>query len=125
MTQREKPALVGNAGDEQQVRRGKETERARQERELNDLRAVLRMPEGRRFIWRLLDEANVFASAFSENPAVMAFLEGRRDFGTRLIALVNDANDNALIELMLEAQKAKRNQAPPPSGETSEDNDAG
>lgn len=50
----------------------------------NDLAVVLGTPEGRRFVWRLLQESNVFGPAASD-PGQMPWLEGRRSIGADLM----------------------------------------
>lgn len=60
MTER---ALVANAASAKQVKNAGRKENDRRARELDDLRAVMTMPEGRRLIWRLLGFCG-----FGENP---------------------------------------------------------
>jgi hypothetical protein len=45
-------------------------------------------PRGRRFVWRQLAAAGVFQSSFDPTAMNMAFNEGRRSEGLRLLALV-------------------------------------
>lgn len=56
-------------------------EKRKRERELSDLRAILSIPEGRRFIWRILEDARVFASCYDRHNGDMSFYEGKRDLG--------------------------------------------
>lgn len=53
-------------------------ERDAARRDLEDLKAVLSMPQGRRFVWRQLEKGGVFASVFSANGSQMCMNEGRR-----------------------------------------------
>jgi hypothetical protein len=48
-----------------------------QNRELNDLNVVLKISEGRRFIWRFLSAAKLFESGFCEDPNRLYFDEGQ------------------------------------------------
>lgn len=57
-------ALVQNAGSGKQVKNAERKEKDRRARELDDLRAVMTLPEGRRLIWRLLGFCG-----FGENPS--------------------------------------------------------
>lgn len=63
------------------------TEKEMQEALDQDLRYILERPEGRRFIWRLIDEeALVHAQSYSgEATHATAFAEGRRYVGLRLV----------------------------------------
>lgn len=58
-----------------------EREKKRRERDLSDLRKLLNLAEGRRFVWRILEEARVFASCYDNHNGNMAWKEGRRDLG--------------------------------------------
>lgn len=46
-----KRALVGNAGDEEQQAKAKETQKAEEIRRESDLATVCATPQGRRFVW--------------------------------------------------------------------------
>ena len=43
---------------------------------------------GRRFVWRLMDQAGTFRSVFNPNSMAMAFAEGNRNTGLRILAMV-------------------------------------
>lgn len=101
----EKKALVGNAGDEQQVASAVGKERRIRTRELNDVRAVLATEEGRRFLWRLMGQCKVFESVKAGDDAMTNYNVGRQDIGHFVMAEVAEARPNALIEMMIEAQK--------------------
>jgi hypothetical protein len=58
-----------------------ERNRRRRDRELNDLKKVLSLAEGRRLIWRILSEAGIFRTSFNSNALHMAFNEGGRNLG--------------------------------------------
>lgn len=52
-------------------------------------RAALQTPEGRAFVWWLLEEAGIFRTTFvSGSPDQTAFAEGRRSLGLQLLARV-------------------------------------
>lgn len=71
-------------------RRAQEAKQARQDRDLeeDDIRWLLSSRKGRRIVWRLLDQAGVFRSTFNTNSMQMAFAEGNRNLGLRLLAIV-------------------------------------
>lgn len=78
-----------------------EEERLRK-RALNDLRKILGIPEGRRFIWGELSDAGIFRGSFSANASQTAFSEGQRDRGLSLLARVNEADQNAFARMQSE-----------------------
>ena len=57
----------------------------RRERELDDLKKILKIPEGRRFVLRVLGEAGMFHASFSLNSMQTSFNEGKRDIGLWLM----------------------------------------
>lgn len=114
MSSRRPKALVGNAADDTQVRRGKETERQREEREANDLGVVLSTVEGRRFLWRVMAKCRTYESVFSTDPGIMAFMAGRQDLGHWLFGMVTETDPRAMLTMMTEAGKVEAAQPDPP-----------
>lgn len=74
----------------------------RRSREIDDLQKVLRSPEGRRFVWRVLSEAGVFKASFSLNSMQTSFNEGKRDVGIWLMSDVDRAEPNAYAQMQRE-----------------------
>lgn len=96
-------ALVKNAADPEQVKQAAQKEKTGRARDLNDLRAVLAMREGRRYTWRQLSDCGVFRSSFTGNSTTF-FNEGRRDVGLRLLADVMEAQPEAFLLMQQEAK---------------------
>lgn len=73
---------------EEGVRAGTKSAQMLTEEEEADLKAILKTPSGRRFVWRVLAEARLFQTTYTMPYAgaelQMAFLEGRKQFGYRL-----------------------------------------
>lgn len=81
---------------------------AKQRRELDDLRAVLSLPEGRRWLWRVLEQTAAFRASYdAESPIRMAFAEGRRSTGLWLLAEISQADHTAIADLMTETWTAQ------------------
>lgn len=75
----------------------------RRSRDVNDLRKVLAIPEGRRYIWKLWGLTGVFRSSYTPKDANMtAFREGQRDVGLALLQDINDASPTALSQMRSE-----------------------
>jgi hypothetical protein len=102
-------ALVGNAGDRQQIRKAKKEERERRVHELHDLRTVLATVSGRRVLWRLLDHCGVFRSIWHPS-ALIHFNEGKRDTGLWLMGEIAAADESAFLRMMAEGRVPE----PPP-----------
>lgn len=62
-----------------------QAQHVKQEQEKADLKYLMSLPQGRRFIWRLLEEAGVFRTSFSTDALEMAFREGCRNQGLKMM----------------------------------------
>lgn len=78
------------------------------ETEESDLKWLLSSKRGRRIVWNLLDRAGVFRLSFNTNAMTMAFQEGTRNEGLRLLAMINTHAPEA-YQAMIEEQKDERN----------------
>lgn len=63
-----------------------------------DLRALLALPGGRRFLVRLLTQAGLYSSSYAESPTATAYNEGRRSVA---IALMVEAQRVAVDKYLL------------------------
>ena len=75
-----------------QERAKSETEtRARlaKDTEESDLKWLMGSKRGRRIVWRQLEQAGVFRLSFNTNAMQMAFNEGNRNNGNRLLAIIH------------------------------------
>lgn len=93
--------LVKNVADEQQVKAAAKTERWTQRQALEDWRALLALPAGRRVLWGLLEECGVFRTSWHPS-ALIHFNEGKRDVGLQILSHITAANDEALLQMMRE-----------------------
>jgi len=77
----------------------KSQERAQEDRELRDrverenegedIKWLMSDKRGRRVLWRLMDQAGVFRSSFNTNAMAMAFAEGNRNYGLRILSMIH------------------------------------
>lgn len=86
----------------------------RRDREIDDLGKILKLPEGRRLILRILVETGaVNKASFSLNSMQTAFNEGKRDIGLWLLKDVDLAEPMAYSQMLreyyseLKSKKAK------------------
>jgi hypothetical protein len=59
------------------------------EQEESDIRWLMGSKRGRRIVWRLLVQSGLFTSTFDPNAMTMAFAEGRRFFGGRVLETIH------------------------------------
>lgn len=77
-------------------------DRRRKQREINDLRRLLKTPEGRRFIWKIISSCGIFRSSFTMNSNQTAFREGQREIGLNILNDVNEADSGAFAQMQQE-----------------------
>lgn len=85
--------------------------RLTKETEESDVKWLLSSKRGRRIVWRLLDQSGVFRSSFNPTAMVMAFNEGNRNFGNRILALVH-THCSELYPIMLKENTNGRDGSP-------------
>jgi len=73
-----------------------------------DIKWLMSSKRGRRFVWRLLEQAGVFRSSFNTNAMTMSFSEGNRNYGLQLLNLVHTLCPE-LYPTMIKEQQNVRN----------------
>jgi hypothetical protein len=64
-------------------------EKLARENEEADIKWLMGSKRGRRVVWRLMDQSGVFRLSFNTNSMQMAFAEGNRNFGNRMLAMIH------------------------------------
>ena len=95
----EQEALAEEAAKKQRLRR---------DNELNDLRLICDTEHGRRFIWRLLEQAGVWRSTYTGESLSAAFAEGKRNTGLMVFSDVMEACPDQYLVMANEAREEKR-----------------
>lgn len=76
----------------------------RREQELRDIKSLLSMNAGRRFIWRQLSIAGLFKNSFTGNNQTF-FNCGMQEVGQRLLADVMEADPAAFAKMQVEEKE--------------------
>ncbi len=73
----------------------------KRDQELNDLRTILATEQGKRFLMRLLNRANLLQPTYGSgaNASDFAFFEGRREFGLYILGEITQANTDAWLDM--------------------------
>lgn len=74
-----------------------------EQQELEDLRAVLKLPAGRRFFRRLLSAGNVLGSSMAADTRTTEYNEGLRAVGLWMAKNIETATPGGLARLILES----------------------
>lgn len=76
--------------------------------ELNDIRAVMNMESGRRFMSKLLGKARIFESTYAGSTNDTMFAEGGRNLGLFILSEIDEACPERTIEMMRETYERNR-----------------
>jgi hypothetical protein len=98
-----------DGGDPEQVKGRKDRQKTRELQKRTALRSIMAAPEGRMWMWDLLTACGVYRSSFSSDPLIMAFNEGRRDAGNRLISEISALDGGAELFRRMCAEEEKLN----------------
>ena len=75
---------------QEQARESQDRERKlSKDTEESDFKWLMSSKRGRRIVWRLLERAGVFRLSFNTNSMAMAFAEGSRNEGLRIVHLIH------------------------------------
>ena len=77
-----------------------------QQTEAEDIKWLLSSKRGRRIAWSLLDRAGVFQLSFNTTAMTMAFNEGRKNEGLRLLAQIHEFAPEQYTVMTQENKKA-------------------
>lgn len=69
---------------QQEAERLERVAEAKRRRDVEDFKVLMKLKEGRRFVWRMLSETGVYHSSFTGNSETF-FKEGKRSIGLILI----------------------------------------
>lgn len=96
-----------NASDPQEIEEQQEKLDLQREKELNDLRFVLKTAQGRRVFKRILDKGGIFRNSFTGNSKTF-FLEGRRDLAQFLLAEGLEAAPQEMLSVLINMQEKEK-----------------
>lgn len=84
-------------------------DRLARENEEEDIKWLMSDKRGRRVLWRLMDQAGVFRSSFNTNAMAMAFAEGNRNYGLRLLSAIHSCCPKQYPVMMKENTNERTN----------------
>ncbi len=91
----------------QQRERAKKLDREKLDDQLaiDDLKWLMSDKRGRRHMYRLLHRANVWGSSFNTNSMTMAFYEGLRHEGLRMIEMLTTHSPDRYLDMLKESKE--------------------
>lgn len=94
-------AKVKNAASEKQVNAAGKFEKHDRDVELEDIKELMRLPAGRRFVWRVLERCNTFGSIWHASAAIH-YNSGQQDIGHFIMSEIAEAGEDLLFKMMAE-----------------------
>lgn len=91
-----------DAADPVQVRQRQLAAKRREKDDRDTIVALLGTPNGRRWFADLLASCHIYSTSFDHDATVMAFREGERNVGLRLLSLASAASPDAILTMMKE-----------------------
>lgn len=96
--------MTFNAADRKSIRQAEKASAAINRQRVEVVCNIMAATPGRAYIWGELSACHVFATSFASDPLQMAFLEGERNAGLRLLNDIMEACPEEFILMMREAQ---------------------
>jgi hypothetical protein len=78
--------MTYDAGDPEQVRAARKMAKAAGVDQDNMIRAIMDLPQGRKWVWEILTRCKVFQTTFDRNGLTMAFQAGEQNIGQGILA---------------------------------------
>ncbi len=95
--------------DDEKLRAEREVEaREREQRDIDDIKFVMDSEKGRRVVWQILVEGQVFGTCFSPDPYVTAFNEGKRNHALSLFQRVMVHCPDQYLKMAAEANEVTK-----------------
>lgn len=99
--------LVDNSKQEKVLKKADK----RRERELSDIRFVLKSPEGRRFYWRLMEKGRVFHDVFcGDSTNGTNYNLGRQSISRDFLNDLLEAKPEAYVQMQQEREAEDENE---------------
>ena len=96
-------SLSYDASNEEDIQRAKSAAGRRKKAEADVIRKIMHTPECRAWIYSWLDVCHIFTTSFVKGQLdVVAFHEGERNVGLRLMSAVTNASVDLYITMMKE-----------------------
>jgi hypothetical protein len=78
----------------------------RRAQEIEDFKWLMSHKQGRRIVWRILEQAGVYRQTFTGNSETF-FREGKRSIGLFVLAEVHEVSADAYVSMLKENQNGR------------------
>lgn len=91
-----------DASDEVAVRQRTLAAKRREKDDRDIIAGLLGTPNGRRWFGDILASCHIYSTSFDHDLSVMAFREGERNVGLRLLSLASSASPESVLAMLKE-----------------------
>lgn|SRR5262245_9451517 len=91
-----------DAGNRRDIRAAEKMARVTEQQRREIINGIMSVAPGRQWVCDLLEVCHVFATSYADSSLRMAFLEGQREIGLRLLMDIMGACPDRYIEMMRE-----------------------
>ena len=116
--------MAYNAAERKDVRRAEKDAKLAEQQRREVVTGVMQTIAGRRWILGILEECHIFGTSFNRDPSTMAFMEGQRDIGLRLLNDIMASCPDDYI-LMMRENNERRTSSERARGEDANGRDPG
>jgi hypothetical protein len=96
-------------GEEELVLEAKTRHRNATRQRVEDLKSVMSLPHGRRFVWSILETTGLFRTSFTGNAATY-FNEGMRNVGLKVVGDLSEHCPELYLLMQQEQLKGERDE---------------
>lgn len=109
--------MTYDASNRKDIRRAEKESRQLTRQRGEVIIALMQTPAGRAYVWSELSSAHVFTTSFSTDPLQMAFTEGERNTGLRLIDTIMEWAADEFILMWREVSAREHSREQPRSAD--------
>ena len=117
--------MTYDASSRKDIRRAEKDSRLIDRQRTEIISGLMQSTSGRAYLWNELSLAHIFATSFSLDPLQMAFSEGERNCGLRLLNDIMETAPEDFILMMREQQHGRRNPDERPGSSNGDGSDSG
>src|SRR5262245_7475991 len=99
--------MAYNAGERKDVRRAEKDAKLAEQQRRETITQIMDSIPGRRWMLEKLEECHVFRTSFHREPTAMAFAEGQRDIGLKLLNDIMVSCPDHYILMMRESNERR------------------
>jgi hypothetical protein len=99
--------MAYNAAERKDVRRAEKDAKLAEQQRREVIVGLMSAIPGRRWVLETLESCHIFRTSYNRDPTTMAFMEGQRDIGLRLLNDIMASCPDDYIQMMRESNERR------------------